>query len=159
MLSSMKVTHSFLTELVFLFSLFIFPILNPSILLSPIVCSAAVYFQASALVQRDGSWERPICRCWDLCYFSLYFSTFLLRPCPEFPHCLSNIHLIVSQSDLSICTYSRILTSEEKMTNSTFSVPFLFLLVYNAFKNLQRFCLFYHTLFLFNSLGCFLLLL
>lgn len=65
---------------------------HPSILLSPIVRPAVVYFQASALERRDGSWERPVRRSWDSRDFSsAHFSTFLLRPCPQFPRCHSNI--------------------------------------------------------------------
>lgn len=104
-----------------------FSILHPSILISLIVWPAAVYFQAPALVQRDGSWERPVSRCWDFSslLFLYIFPPFSFHPVHSFPHCLSNIHSVF-QSDLSICKYSVILTFEEKTTSSTFSVPFLF---------------------------------
>lgn len=78
--NSMKVTHHFTNDLVFLVFLFIFTILYLSILMSPIVWPAAAYFQASAVVHRDGSWERPICGCWDLCYFFYIFSPFSFNP-------------------------------------------------------------------------------
>lgn len=133
MLSSMKVTHRWSCFLVFMISF------SHPLSLHPHILYCAVYFRASALVQGDGSWERPVCRCWDLCYFSLHFSTFS-------PPTLSTVSPLPFQHSPHpfpawfehLCTFkdSNLKRRWRRWRTPTSSVSFLILLVENAFNNL-----------------------
>lgn len=71
-----------------LFSSFLFPILYPSILISPIVWPAAVYFQASALVQRWVMGKAYLLLLGLVILFSIFFhlSPLTLSTVPPLPY-------------------------------------------------------------------------
>lgn len=74
----LSLSHSLCDSLSYFFSPFLFLSLSPLSLhpCIPFFWLTVFYFQASVLVQRDGSWERPCYHCWD----SHSLSLFILPP-------------------------------------------------------------------------------